>query len=363
MTVQVAAGTSPGEAGSRPPPESRLALPAIALGEVDAINALYRRRPALTFSVAGRAATMTASWPPESEDAAGRYRLDITLDGASGALILSRSLIAGLVAGLDPDQGLDQLDPAHLALLLELALADGLSALEAGLGAGLAINAAHPVHDERRSAASFAFDLAIDGLGASSGELLLQPRHARRLAQLLDRRAAGFVPAVELPVPVSLRVAATTCPVGEIATLSPGDVVMADYCCRQPRTAVAVVAEHLAAPVALTAAGAQIVAPPARIHGSLWEWSMENGAAASRSDVMEKTDLGDIPVKLLFELGRIELSLAEVRQLAPGSVVPMPRPLEEGVDIIANGRRIGRGSLVQIGGSLGVRITRLFHNG
>ena len=89
---------------------------------------------------------------------------------------------------------------------------------------------------------------------------------------------------------------------------------------------------------------------------------MENGADRPQADLMQKTDLDDIPVKLLFELGRIELSLAEIRRLAPGAVIAMPRPLDESVDIVANGRRIGRGSLVQIGSNLGVRITRLFQD-
>lgn len=96
--------------------------------------------------------------------------------------------------------------------------------------------------------------------------------------------------------------------------------------------------------------------------GSLWEWSMENRGLGSQADILQKTDLDDIPVKLLFELGRVELSLAEIRQLAPGALIPVQRPLEEGVDILANGRRIGRGNLVQIGASLGIRITRLFDN-
>lgn len=89
---------------------------------------------------------------------------------------------------------------------------------------------------------------------------------------------------------------------------------------------------------------------------------MANGGDRSRADLKE-AELDDIPVKMLFELGHIELSLAEVRQLAPGALIPLPRPLEESVDISANGRRIGRGSLVRIGDNLGVRITRLFHHG
>ena len=89
---------------------------------------------------------------------------------------------------------------------------------------------------------------------------------------------------------------------------------------------------------------------------------MENGTDSPPPDVLQKTNLDDIPVKLLFEFGRIELSLAEIRQLAPGAIVPIARPLEDSVDIVANGRRIGRGNLVQIGDSLGIRITRLFDN-
>jgi type III secretion protein Q len=78
--------------------------------------------------------------------------------------------------------------------------------------------------------------------------------------------------------------------------------------------------------------------------------------------VSRDTDLDDLPVKLVFELGRLELSLGEIRQLVPGALLPLARPLEESLDIVANGRRIGRGALVQLGDSLGVRITRLFDN-
>jgi type III secretion protein Q len=358
-----------------------LALPAVSPAQVKSLNAFYRRRPALAFSVAGCAATMTASWPSASGDVSGKCRLDITVDGAAGAVILSRPLIAAVIAALDPNQRLDGLDPPHVGLLLELALSDALSMLEASLGARLAITCVRAADDDRQNAAAaLAFNIAVDGIGTSCGELLLQPGHAIMFAQFLDRcalppdppRQAGEgksinppplagegreAAAIEWPATVCVRVAAATFAVGEIATLSPGDVVMADQSCQQMQTAV-----HLVAPVDLTTAGAQIAARPTRARGSLWEWSMENGGDRSPTDVLQKTDLDDIPVKLLFELGRIELSLAEIRQLAPGALIALQRPLEDSVDILANGRRIGRGNLVQIGDSLGIRITRLFDN-
>src|SRR3954467_9618398 len=73
-------------------------------------------------------------------------------------------------------------------------------------------------------------------------------------------------------------------------------------------------------------------------------------------------DLDDLPVRLVFEAGRVELSLGELQRLAPGALVPLARPVDEPLDIMANGRRLGRGTLVQIGESLGVRIVSIAGN-
>jgi hypothetical protein len=295
------AGTSDCHPPPHPPPVGPgLRLPAISPAQVKSLNAFYRRRAAVAFSVAGRGATIAASWPLPSQDVSARCRLDITVDGVPGAVILSRPLIEAAIAALDPIKGLDRLEPPHVALLLELALSDALSMLEAGLGARLAIVSVHAEEDVGRNrAASLAFDITVDGIGSSCGELLLQPGPAIMFAQFLDRCAFKPHPppqaegksihppplagegragaAIELPLAVCVRAAAATFAVGEIATLSPGDVVMVDRSREQMRAAVAVIAEHLVAPVELTAAGAQIAARPTRAHGSLWEWSMENG--------------------------------------------------------------------------------------
>ena len=363
-------------------PGAGLGLPAIPPAQVNPLNAFYKRRPAGAFSVAGRAAAISALWPLAVQEASSRCLLDITVDGAPGAVILPTRAIETVIAALDTNQGLDRLGPPHLALLFELALGDELSMLEASLGAQIAITSVRAADDDGQNrSAALAFAIAVDGFGSFGGELLLQPAQAIMFSQFLDRCAALTNPApqgksiypplsegehrVETAVvlPVAVRVAAATFAAGEIATLSPGDVVIADQCRQHAKkAAVAVIAEHLVAPVELTAAGARIAALPTGARGSPWEWSMENGANSPQPDVAQATNFDDIPVKLLFELGRIELSLAEIRRLAPGAIVPVSRPLEDSVDILANGRRIGRGSLVQIGDSLGIRITRLFDN-
>lgn len=131
--------------------------------------------------------------------------------------------------------------------------------------------------------------------------------------------------------------------------------------------AIAVIAEHLVIPVELSPTGIVVTARPRRGRDSSWEWSMGNptefsGPTGLHDSDLHDSDLDDLPVRLVFELGRVELSLGELQRLAPGALVPLGRPLEEPLDIMANGRRLGRGKLVQIGESLGVRIVSLVGN-
>ena len=74
-------------------------------------------------------------------------------------------------------------------------------------------------------------------------------------------------------------------------------------------------------------------------------------------------DLDSIPVTVALEVGRVEMPIREIRQLAPGVLLPLGRTKDDAVDIYVNGKRIGKGSLVSIGDNIGVCVTRLQHDG
>jgi type III secretion protein Q len=77
----------------------------------------------------------------------------------------------------------------------------------------------------------------------------------------------------------------------------------------------------------------------------------------------DESDLDSIPVQVVFQAGRIEMSVGEVDRLAPGVILPLDRTADDAFDIVVNGKRIGRGGLVQVGETLAVRVTRLNSNG
>ncbi len=69
-----------------------------------------------------------------------------------------------------------------------------------------------------------------------------------------------------------------------------------------------------------------------------------------------EADLDDIEIMLVFECGRWPMSLGELRRAGEGHVFELGRPIDGPVDILANGRRIGRGDIVRVGDELGIRL-------
>ncbi|RMS56939.1 Type III secretion component, partial [Pseudomonas syringae pv. aceris] len=142
----------------------------------------------------------------------------------------------------------------------------------------------------------------------------------------------------------------------ELRSLLPGDVVMLDT---------------LADAQVLLRLGRHCQTVVRRQGDTLvWQGALRPGSPAfspypfDRNDPMSEmsTDadldasLDDLPLTLICQLGSMELTLAQLREMAPGSVLPFTSQAHDEVDLMVNGRRIGRGELVTIGDGLGVRL-------
>lgn len=65
----------------------------------------------------------------------------------------------------------------------------------------------------------------------------------------------------------------------------------------------------------------------------------------------------DIPLQFTVELGRARRMIKDVLALGPGSVVELDRLAGEPVDVLVNGKLLGKGEVVVINENFGVRIT------
>jgi type III secretion protein Q len=253
---------------------------------------------------------------------------------------------------------LEMLDPAApgagqdaACLLLELYLEPLLTHLETDFPS-LVVRLS-PANWQTQCAA-FTIGVAVqDGTMAGTLRLELDLAAGRSVAaalpQLPDR--PGAMP--ELPIHLHLRALCADVSVAELHAARPGDVVLADVLADGEILVIA--GEWFAWRARHDGSRLQIVTPRLRPRGiGLERWVMGNAIEAD-----DAAGLDDLPVRLSFGLGRLELPLGEVAVLGPGHVFELAREEAQPVDILANGRRIGRGRIVTVAGSIGVQIVRI----
>jgi flagellar motor switch protein FliN len=67
----------------------------------------------------------------------------------------------------------------------------------------------------------------------------------------------------------------------------------------------------------------------------------------------------DVPVSVMAVIGKKTISVGELIRYKIGQTIDLQRPPNETVDLVANGRLMAKGELVDIDGRLGVRIIKL----
>jgi flagellar motor switch protein FliN/FliY len=96
-----------------------------------------------------------------------------------------------------------------------------------------------------------------------------------------------------------------------------------------------------------------------------------NVTRAQFNDLGPKTDAGaaggeinldlilDVNVTLALEVGRTQISVRDLLQLAPGAIVELDRLAGEPLDVLVNGVRIARGEVVVVDEKFGIRLTEV----
>lgn len=64
-----------------------------------------------------------------------------------------------------------------------------------------------------------------------------------------------------------------------------------------------------------------------------------------------------LEVPLIVLIAKHKLSVDEVRNLAPGAIIELPKGSEEDLEILVNNQGIAMGKAVKVGENFGVRIT------
>ena len=85
---------------------------------------------------------------------------------------------------------------------------------------------------------------------------------------------------------------------------------------------------------------------------------MSTTQAPPAEDQTRRLDmLLDVPLEVNVELGRTRMTIQDLLQLGPGSVIELDKVAGEALDILVNGRLVARGEAVVVNDKFGIRIT------
>jgi len=80
-------------------------------------------------------------------------------------------------------------------------------------------------------------------------------------------------------------------------------------------------------------------------------------SATTMAEDATAASINDLEIELTFVVGQTTLTVGELRNLAVGFTFELPTPVGQDLIILANGKNIGKGELIEVGGHLGVRVT------
>jgi flagellar motor switch protein FliN len=89
------------------------------------------------------------------------------------------------------------------------------------------------------------------------------------------------------------------------------------------------------------------------------EFIMENQAITPKKIELNMDSLLDISVELSVEIGRTKMPIGQLLSLSKGSIIELNKIAGESVDILVNGKLLGKGEIVVVNERLGVRIVEI----
>ncbi len=104
---------------------------------------------------------------------------------------------------------------------------------------------------------------------------------------------------------------------------------------------------------AINSALGQGFSPPPSSKGGGGSKPMSGGSSSNLNLLM------DVTMSLTVELGRTNMLIKDVLQLSEGAVVELDKNVGEDLDLLANGKLIGRGKIIVIDDYYGIQITHI----
>jgi type III secretion protein Q len=283
--------------------------------------------------------------------------LHLSIDGDPARIGVERSILQRIVGRAGLDVVLDTYEPHVQAMILEHCLAAVLDEVEARKGIVIKLE-----RIENTYVSSGADPFGLEVLWGVVGPFFLvfnggKGGHAA-LFELARMAKRTFRTVRDLRQTLSVRVGSATLRLDEWRDLKLGDAIVVTSVLATPPKIV-VCGEKLAQwcqfeNQSIIMAGQFEAASRLNIGDYVM-----NDAASNAGTADDIGRVGNLPVKLVFELARLDVTVAELAHVAQGHVFILPTPVTQGVKILSGGAVVGAGEIVRVGDQFAVRVTAM----
>ena len=268
--------------------------------------------------------------------------------------------LLGFMSENMPDVALADVEPKILPLLIEESLSVLIANIERHFG---------PMRLSHAQLSCDALDTAhtaflIEGFGPTPFPILLGQAYPRLsdIDRAIDKLESKPQPFHNIGFGLAFRIGFTNIALGELESLEVGDAIVIETTFIAQQKLVCVVAESFAqyctfSQGSATLGGTLLTKPDSVTQKFILEQHMADPHTLSAG--APPASLREMQVRLVFEIGRLEVPLEQIETLSAGYTFDIGKQQQNVIDIIAGGRKIGTGDLVRVADSIGVRVTSL----
>ncbi len=278
-------------------------------------------------------------------------------DGAPAILVLPRAFLDMLAMSLEPSLQLDTLAPKVRAAVIEHVLTPYLEKAQA---VGFPMLQLHEVDfapvmpDRFDMAALVSIDNGIEWPLLIGADAAL----TGRLIALAHQLPARPLQLNAIALKARFRIGYTILPRKDLMQLRRGDGILFDNSVLRQHQVVITIAERYAQKCSVTPTGMLLSGSLLTLAApDLRGYCMNDSLEASAEDPV--LSLQAMPMKLIFELGRLDISLGDLRQLGEGHVFELNKARVQAVDLVVANHIVGTGEIVRIGEHIGVRVVTI----
>lgn len=239
--------------------------------------------------------------------------------------------------------------------VVERVLETDLSKLENWIGRTVALGT-----DEPCGKLPFRIPFRMEGDEVFFGELATDGDAVSLLNKILDALPRKKINAGAVPVSLGIEVGRTLLDIEAVRDLESGDVIIVENGPDLKNYQIEIRPSHSRIYKARLR-GSEIKIESFMSVDPDYISEYDNVAEAETGNLPAKRDaltsIGDIPVNVVFELGRRQITVDDLDQLQPGALLELESPVDEAKIVVrVNGKAIATGSLVEVGEKIAVRI-------